>query len=133
MHETSVAPSHSGHESSVFGTTRIVVFSVALAVLMVLTALVAKVLLGGFRLPQPPSVQPSQAVPAQSPELPQLQSAPAIDLRAYREQKAAVLQGYRWIDQRSGRLQIPIERAMQLIVEHNLQRPNPRVPIKAGP
>ena len=125
MHETSLARTQPGHESSVFGTTRIVAFSAALTVLMVLTALVAIILVGGFRLPRPRTAQLPVAAQVEPLALPQLQSVPASDLRVYRQEKEAQLQEYRWIDQSSGRVQIPIERAMQLTVERNAPRPVP--------
>ncbi len=56
---------------------------------------------------------------AQTPLEPRLQSAPANDLAAYRAEKAALLESYRWIDQPAGSVQIPIERAMQLMVERS--------------
>jgi len=94
--------------------------------LMVLTALAAIILVGGFRLPRPRTAQLPQAAQVEPLAVPQLQSVPANDLRVYRQEKEALLQQYRWIDQSSGRVQIPIERAMQLSVERNASRPVPR-------
>jgi hypothetical protein len=133
MHEPSLAPTQSSHESSVFGTTRIVAFSAALTVLMVLTALVAIILVGGFRLPAPPTAQPPLAAQVEPTAAPQLQSVPASDLRVYRREKETQLQEYRWIDQSSGRVQIPIERAMQLTVERSAPRSVPPRPAKVNP
>ncbi|HCU24583.1 MAG TPA: hypothetical protein DF383_06155 [Deltaproteobacteria bacterium] len=39
--------------------------------------------------------------------------------RRYRDQKEEELQRYRWIDPASGSVQIPIERAMRLLVERS--------------
>ncbi len=133
MHEAPFSATQPGHESSVFGTSRIFAFSAALAVLMIATALIAIVLVGGFRLPRPPAAQPTPNVEGQLAVVPQLQSAPANDLRTYRKEKEALLHGYRWIDQSSGRLQIPIERAMQLTVERDSQRNVPSVSAKVAP
>jgi len=44
-----------------------------------------------------------------------LQSAPQDDLRSYRLGKAGALEGYRWVDRAGGVVQIPIERAMELL------------------
>jgi hypothetical protein len=46
---------------------------------------------------------------------PQLQIAPEGDLRALREEKHAMLSDYRWLDRTAGVVQIPIDRAMQLM------------------
>lgn len=133
MHEASFAPAHSGHESSVFGTSRIFVFSAALAALIIITALLAIALVGGFRLPPPPAAQPSQIAPGLQPAVPQLQSAPANDLHRYRKEKEQLLQEYRWIDKSSGRIQIPIERAMQLTAARNSPRTVPSLSAGAAP
>ena len=133
MHEASLVVTQPGHESSVFGTSRIFVFSAALAVLIILTALIAIVLVGGFRLPRPPAAQSSQSGQGQLPEVPRLQNEPASDLRTYRQEKEALLQQYRWIDRSTGRVQIPIDRAMQLTVERDLARGVPSASAKAAP
>ena len=100
---------------------------------MVLTALVAIILVGGFRLPAPPTAQPPLAAQVEPAAAPQLQSVPATDLRVYRREKETQLQEYRWIDQSSGRVQIPIERAMQLTVERSLPRSVPPGSAKVNP
>ena len=92
-------------------------FAAGLVVLLVTTALVTFAMMGGVRVQSPPSLQvPRSDVPGGAP-VPVLQSAPAGELRAYRLEKAETLQGYRWIDRDAGIVQLPIERAMQLIAE----------------
>jgi len=86
------------------------------AVLVIVTAAVAFALIGGFRVPRPPAAGPPQSEAPSATAPPALQSAPAGELRAYRRDKAAVLEGYRWIDRGAGIVQIPIERAMELTV-----------------
>ncbi len=107
-----------GHESALLGTAPIVAFSIGLAALIVLAAFVAFFLLGGFR-PPPPGVRSLPPAGTGPASMPILQSAPAADLRAFRRGKESMLDGYRWIDRGSGVVQIPIERAMQLIVERD--------------
>jgi len=48
---------------------------------------------------------------------PQLQLYPPEDLANYRQQEDAILNGYRWLDRKSGVVGIPIERAMKLLVQ----------------
>lgn len=52
---------------------------------------------------------------------PQLQLYPPEDLTKYRQQEAEVLSGYRWVDQKAGIVAIPIERAMELLVQQGKQ------------
>src|SRR5690348_8975891 len=49
--------------------------------------------------------------------MPRLQSAPQLDIAAYRAQKRAELDSYRWIDRERGIVAIPIARAMELLAE----------------
>ena len=51
---------------------------------------------------------------AQFPK-PQLQVNPPLDLAKFREQEDAVLNGYRWIDQKAGVVGMPIAQAMELL------------------
>jgi hypothetical protein len=46
---------------------------------------------------------------------PRLETDPARDIAAFDREKAAKLHGYRWIDRSRGQVQIPIERAMELL------------------
>jgi len=59
-----------------------------------------------------------------SPEMqvpePRLQANPAQELSELRAQEETILQGYGWIDREHGVARIPIEKAMQLIVERGV-------------
>jgi len=88
-------------------------FSLGIVLLVIVTAFCAYALLGGFRVPVPgaaPAAEATTAAPIVT-----LQSAPQDDLRTYRRAKAAALEGYHWIDRSGGVVQIPIERAMELV------------------
>ena len=50
------------------------------------------------------------------PPAPRLQADPAADLAAERAQQRQRLESYRWVDRDAGIEQIPIERAMALLV-----------------
>ena len=54
------------------------------------------------------------------PPAPRLQESPAFDMRVMRDEQAAALSQTRWIDQQTKVVQIPVERAMQLIAERGL-------------
>ena len=92
-------------------------FTVGILMLIIVTAAAAFAMLGGFRIPLPraasaaaPDTKESAAVPFAT-----LQSAPQDDLRSYRRDKANALESYHWIDRAGGIVQIPIERAMELV------------------
>ena len=38
------------------------------------------------------------------------------ELEAFRQEQADLLEGYYWVDEESGRVHLPIERAMELVV-----------------
>jgi hypothetical protein len=64
---------------------------------------------------------------AQVPPGPRLQPNPADDLRRLRSWEQQRLAGYGWVDQDTGVFRIPIERAKQLIVEHDV------LPVRRAP
>lgn len=63
--------------------------------------------------------QPTVRTPA-NPRYPVLQVAPARDLEEFRAREEATLNSYGWIDRTSGVVRIPIERAMELLVQRGL-------------
>jgi len=54
------------------------------------------------------------------PPQPRLQVEPHEDLQRYREAEEELLHSYGWVDQKAGVVRIPIERAMDLIVQRGL-------------
>jgi hypothetical protein len=48
---------------------------------------------------------------------PRLSSSPRVDIDAYRAEKRAQLESYRWIDRDRGIVAIPIARAMELLAQ----------------
>lgn len=103
------------HEVADVSGRRIVWTAASLAMALVVVALAAWAALVLVRSDQPPGTSPSLRAPLTRIPTPQLQSAPAPDLRALREEKHAMLSGYRWLDRSAGVVQIPIDRAMQLM------------------
>ncbi len=120
---SSSQPRFRGHEVADVSGRRIAWVAVGLVVSLIVVALLAyaaRALLGPERPNAPANTQvPTQAIAAAAP---QPQITPALDLKALREQKSAMLDGYRWIDQKQGVVQIPIERAMQLTAERSATR-----------
>jgi hypothetical protein len=54
------------------------------------------------------------------PSRPVLQVTPARDLHEYLDQQHAVLNSYGWVDQKAGVVRIPIDRAMDLLLQKGL-------------
>lgn len=111
-----------GHERRDFPVRGVVIF----AAFLVLSAAVIHVALGGLyaglverRQARPPAVPPA-GVGRQVPPPPRLQADPAGDLRELRRAERAVLESYGVVDRGAGVFRIPIERAMERIVERGL-------------
>ncbi len=106
-----------GHEAFEFDIRYIGWFAAGLVVLLIVTAVAAFYLLGGLRVPQGTAGGAPRADAPGGAPVPVLQSAPASELEAYRQSKQAMLEGYRWVDRSAGIVRLPIERAMQLMVD----------------
>lgn len=60
------------------------------------------------------------AAPSPVPPEPRLQVDPSEELRTYRREQEDVLNTYAWVSRDEGRARIPIQRAMELLVERGL-------------
>lgn len=54
------------------------------------------------------------------PGVPLLQPAPPQELNQYRKEQEDLLQTYGWVDQKNGIVRIPIDRAMDLLIQRGL-------------
>lgn len=117
--------SHSrGHEQRDISLRPIVLAGVGLAVL-ILVAVVAMRSLFGFYLAremrESPAANPLAVAEGERlPPEPRLQPQPVEQLRVLRAREDTVLQTYGWIDRDQGIVRVPIERAMELIVERGV-------------
>ncbi len=73
--------------------------------------------------PAPPPLEAARENPL--PPEPRLQQAPPKDMQEFRAREDAVLKGYAWVDKEKGEAQIPIDRAIDLVVAKGL-------PVKEG-
>lgn len=73
-------------------------------------------------MPQDPwaGARPAANTEAEPKGVPRLQLAPDVDLQAFRAREDAELNSYGWIDRTKGVVRIPIERAMDLVVQRGL-------------
>ena len=55
------------------------------------------------------------------PPEPRLQITPAADLEQHRAREETAIRTYGWIDRESGVVRIPVERAMELLIERRKQ------------
>lgn len=115
-----------GYEKSDLRVKAIVVALVGIAALTVLGLVVS---LWVFNLLSDPTARVSPpafpATTAKPPETdlqrePLLQVNPIKDLAAMRTEESKILTTYGWADREAGRVRIPIERAMALLVERGL-------------
>ena len=99
----------------------VLAFLAALALAAALVLLVLWGMFGYFRtaergpLPSPRMYTSPPSVPQ-----PQLQPDPVADYNVYRLSSAEILQSYGWVDQKAGIARIPIDKAMDLLVERGL-------------
>jgi hypothetical protein len=113
------APGYEGRDANVRWIVRL---GLGLAVLTLLVVLGMRLLFDFFvsrekarDLPPPPLA--GSRAPYTGPRL---QVAPAVELGEMRAAEEAILESYGWVDRDAGRVRIPIERAMDLIVERRL-------------
>lgn len=66
-----------------------------------------------------PAAPATQPVPG-APPFPRLQVSPPSDLGAFRAREEAELNTYGWINKTSGVVRVPIERAMELVLQQGL-------------
>ncbi len=111
--EGSVPPEQQRREIFDLDVSYVRWFSLGVIVLVIATAAAAYVMLNGFRVSRA-STAPPAAAEGSAPHA-VLQSAPQDELRAYRRSKATALEDYHWVDRSGGVVQIPIERAMELV------------------
>jgi len=60
------------------------------------------------------------STPGAQTAAPQLQVVPGLDLREIRAEEAEQLDGYGWVDQRQGLVHVPIEQAIDMLLEQGL-------------
>jgi hypothetical protein len=72
--------------------------------------------------------QLSPLIGSQSPPPPRLQEKPANDLARMRAAEDRALDGYRWIDKERGVVQLPVDRAMELLLKEGLPKTSAEVP-----
>jgi hypothetical protein len=117
------------HETTDADVRAIGKFVVGLFLALVATLVVARLVFNYFAAHQglgPPASPFANQRELPPPGVPRLQAAPPLELDQYREQQEKLLQSYGWVDQSTGIVRIPIDRAMDLLIQRGL-------PVQAHP
>jgi hypothetical protein len=124
-----------GHEVSDVSIRGLVTFLVGLVVSLAVVVLAIAwmfVLLVRRANEADPPESPVAKLREAGPPSPHLQQSPAFDMRVMREEQTAALKRTRWIDKEAQVVQIPVQRAIELVAERGL--PDwPRADVKPPP
>lgn len=107
-----------GYEDSDVSVGRLFAFAAGVVALIVLGVVGSAVVFHFFVRQQPlgPPASPFEDVRAVPPE-PRLQTTAPLDLKRYRDDEDKTLEEYGWVDSHAGTVRIPIERAMDLLLQ----------------
>ena len=110
-----------GYETRDVHTRGLVIFGIGLAVTVAVVMVIAVGLFHYFGKSQSlgPPVSPF-ANARELPPTPRLQVRPQQDLRSLRQAAQTRLGSYGWVDQQKGIVHIPIDRAMDLLLQRGL-------------
>lgn len=118
-----------GHELHDVRATSLLWFAAALAAMVVLACAFLIWLFGRFEAGarrHDPVLSP--LAESQTPPDPQLEIKPSRNLAQHRAAENRLLHHYRWIDKEQGVVQIPVERAMELVAKEGLPTPEASSP-----
>jgi hypothetical protein len=102
----------------------IVIFAIGLLVVIIVSMVLIAVILNTLNTRRaavetsPPTAFPTPAAPRLQPN-PIDQTTAIEELDELRAREDAILNNYSWVDREAGIVRIPIERAMELVVEEN--------------
>jgi hypothetical protein len=120
MSEPVKGPEHlrRGYEDSDVSMGRLFAFAGGVVALVVLGVLGSAAVFHFFVRHQPlgPPASPFEDVRTVPPE-PRLQTTAPLDLKGYRADQEKILEGYGWVDSQAGVVRIPVDRAMDLLLQ----------------
>jgi len=110
------------HETTDASIPGLVKFSIGLFVLIVVALIGMQWMFNYFIRTQQLGPAASPFAESQAPPPgPHLQIYPALDLKQLRQTEDEKLESYGWVDQKAGIARIPVDRAMDLLVQKGLQ------------
>lgn len=120
------APGAGGFDREI-GLKGLILFVAGLVALLVVAGVLMYLLSAGLReallAADPPPPKLPEARRAYEIDGPRLQADPPADMATWRAQEEAALNRWAWTDESTGMATIPIERAMELLVEQRSQAP----------
>ncbi len=121
------------HESAEYSERVVVGFSIGLLVFLGLSALLMVLLMRFLPVLYPVGPLSPFADRDTFPPQPRLQVSPHADLLRLNGREDRILNSYAWIDRSTGRVRIPIDRAIDIIAERGLPARNEKaVPKPTG-
>ncbi|MGE3241828.1 MAG: hypothetical protein AB7G28_02695 [Pirellulales bacterium] len=123
---------HAGHETTDASAFYIAIFALVLALVIMLSMLFLYQMFWGFEaVVKRSDPMASPVATSQIPPEPRLQAQPSAELIQLRREEDDTLRTYKWIDQTQGIVQIPIERAIDLLSERGLPEQTTALPAAA--
>jgi hypothetical protein len=109
---------HRRYEDSDVSVGRLFAFAAGVVGLVLFGVLASALAFHFFvhHTPMGPPASPFEDVRELPPDL-RLQSAAPLDLKRYRDDQEKILAGYGWVDPHAGIVRIPVERAMDLLLQ----------------
>ena len=122
-----------GYETSDANPRGLVLFGVGIFAIIGVVLLIAYGVFGHFQESQSLGAPASPfANASQIPPAPRLQTEPKRDLEHLRAREDHLLHTYEWVDPNAGMVRIPIDRAMELVLQKGLpvrQQPKEERPV----
>lgn len=105
----------------------LVVFGASLVVMTLAVLVLSRVMVADLnsRADRSDAAEAPLAWPTEPPPGPHLQADPQAEMRAFRAAQEARLSRYDWVDRDAGIVQVPLERALELVVERGLPARQP--------
>lgn len=122
-----------GYEHEDASPRGVVLAGVGLMILLVLSLALVAGLFSFFRQRQVTAYGAGPTPTAIQPPAPRLQVDPAKDLQEVRGTQEAQLNSYGWVNKGAGVIHMPIDQAMQFIVEHGVPTRAPTPTPEATP
>jgi hypothetical protein len=118
-----------GHETSDASPLLVGLFALAVALMVALSMLLLVWTFWRFeKSAERTDPVASPVASDQMPPDPRLQTQPSADLARLRDEENQTLGSYKWIDPRQGIVQVPIDRAIDLLAERGLPEPEAAEP-----
>jgi hypothetical protein len=134
-----MVPPQRGYETRDFNIRVVALFAVSLAILLAGSLVLMAWLLDIFEVTPEgygPRGAPIAAIPPRPPG-PRLQTSPRGDMQEMLRSANVLLQSYGWVDRMAGMARIPIDRAIQVVLEQGLpswhEIPTPQAGERSAP